>query len=78
MRTGARRGTVPGQAEGLSLFVFPEENYVGGNGETLTLRNVLVRESDGYAGTSSARQADGSWRVMWTMRFTRVGSATAG
>jgi copper(I)-binding protein len=58
-------------------FNFPEENYVGGNGETLTLRNVLVREGEGYAGTSSARQADGSWREMWTMRFTRVGPAPA-
>jgi copper(I)-binding protein len=56
---------------------FPEENYVGPGGQRLTLRNVLVRTGDGYAGTSSARQADGSWREMWTMRFTRVGPAAA-
>jgi hypothetical protein len=58
-------------------FNFPEENYVGGNGQTMTLRNTLVRQADGYSATSSARQADGSWREMWTMRFTRVGPATA-
>ncbi len=56
---------------------YPQENYVGGNGQTMTLRNVLVRQGEGYSGTSSARQADGSWREMWTMRFARVGPATA-
>ena len=56
---------------------FPQENYVGANGRTMTLRNTLVRDGEGYAGTSSARQADGSWRELWTMRFTRVGPAAA-
>ena len=56
---------------------YPQEDYVGGNGQTMTLRNSLVRQGDGYDATSSARQADGSWREMWTMRFTRVGPATA-
>ena len=56
---------------------YPEENYVGGNGQALTLRNVLLRQGEGYSATSSARQRDGSWREMWTMRFARVGPATA-
>ncbi len=56
---------------------YPEENYVGGNGQTMILRNLLVHQGEGYSATSSARQADGSWREMWTMRFTRVGPAAA-
>jgi copper(I)-binding protein len=55
---------------------FPEENYVGGDGQAMTLRNVLTRDDEGYSGTSSARQGE-TWREMWTMRFTRVGPATA-
>ncbi|HYD14453.1 MAG TPA: hypothetical protein VEC11_16525 [Allosphingosinicella sp.] len=56
---------------------FPEENYVGGNGQAMTLRTVQSGQGDAYSRTTSARQADGSWREMWTMRFTRVGPATA-
>lgn len=54
---------------------FPEENYVGGNGQAMTLRNILRRDGEGYSATSAARQSDGSWRELWTMRFTRVGPA---
>ncbi len=57
---------------------FPEETYVGGDGATMTLRTVQTGAGEGYSRTSSARQADGSWREMWTMRFTRVGPATPG
>ena len=56
---------------------FPEENYVGGNGRAMTLRTVQTGQGDAYSRTTSARQADGSWRELWTMRFTRVGPATA-
>jgi len=59
-----------------SGFNFPEENYVGADGREMTLRNVLVRDADGYSGTSSARDGE-TWREMWTMRFTRVGPAPA-
>lgn len=56
---------------------FPDDIYVGADGSTLNLRTVHVRDGDGYRSTSSARQADGSWREMWTMRFSRVGPAPA-
>lgn len=69
-------GTSGGFADPTATGInYPEENYVGGNGQVLTLRNVLVRQGEGYSGTSSARQPDGSWREMWTMRFSRVGPA---
>lgn len=57
-------------------ITFPEENYVGADGQTMTLRNVLTRAGDGYTATSSALQGE-TWREMWTMRFTRVGPAAA-
>jgi hypothetical protein len=56
---------------------FPEETYVGADGRTMTLRTVQTGSGESYARTTSARQADGSWREMWTMRFTRVGPAPA-
>jgi hypothetical protein len=55
---------------------FPEETYVSGGGQAMTLRTVQTNAADGYARTTSARQGD-SWREMWTMRFTRVGPAPA-
>ncbi len=54
---------------------FPEENYVGGDGQTMVLRTVQTGNADAYSRTTFARQPDGSWREMWTMRFTRVGPA---
>lgn len=71
---GYSGGTAEPNATGID---YPQEDYVGGDGQTLTLRNRLVRAGDGYTATSSARQPDGSWREMWTMRFTRVGPAPA-
>ena len=56
-------------------FNFPEETYVGGDGVTMVLRTVQTGSGEAYARTTSARQPDGSWREMWTMRFTRVGPA---
>ena len=70
---GYSGGTAEPNAAGLD---FPEEAYVGADGRRLTLRNRLVREGEGYTGTSSMRQGE-TWREMWTMRFTRVGPATA-
>ena len=58
-------------------FNFPEETYVGGDGQTMVLRTVQTGSGETYARTTSARRPDGSWREMWTMRFTRVGPATA-
>lgn len=58
-------------------ITFPEDVYVGPNGQTMVLRTVQTRDGEGHARTASARQPDGSWREMWTMRFTRVGPATA-
>ncbi|MEA3013594.1 MAG: hypothetical protein QOD42_2139 [Sphingomonadales bacterium] len=55
---------------------FPEETYVGPDGQPMPLRNVLTRQGEGYGMSSSARQG-GTWREMWTMRFTRVGPAPA-
>ena len=57
-----------------SGFDFPSD-YVGGDGSTLTMRTVQTASGDGYSRTTSARQPDGSWREMWTLRFTRVGAA---
>jgi hypothetical protein len=70
---GYSGGTAEPTATGLD---FPEEAYVGGDGQRLTLRNRLVREGEGYTATSSMRQGE-AWREMWTMRFTRVGPAPA-
>lgn len=58
-------------------ITFPEETYVGGDGATMTLRTVQTGAGESYTRTSSARQPDGSWREMWTMRFTRAGPASA-
>ena len=58
-------------------FNFPEETYVGGDGQTMVLRTVQTGGGETYARTTSARRPDGSWREMWTLRFTRVGPATA-
>jgi hypothetical protein len=69
---GHSSGSAEATATGLN---FPDDNYVGADGSTLALRTVHVRDGDGYRTTSSARQPDGSWREMWTMRFTRVGPA---
>jgi hypothetical protein len=55
---------------------FPEETYVGGDGQTMVLRTVQTGGGTAYARTTSARQGE-SWREMWTMRLTRVGPATA-
>lgn len=56
---------------------FPEETYVGGDGQVMVLRTVQTGSGEAYARTTSARRPDGSWREMWTMRFTRVGLAAA-
>ena len=56
---------------------FPEETYVGGDGATMVLRTVQTGSGEAYSRTTFARQADGSWREMWTMRFTRAGPAAA-
>jgi len=56
---------------------FPEEAYVGADGQTMMLRTVQTGSGEAYARTTFARQPGGSWREMWTMRFTRVGPATA-
>jgi len=69
-------GTSGGFADPTATGIdFPEETYVGGDGQAMTLRTVQTGNGAGYARTSSARQPDGSWREMWTMRFTRVGAA---
>ena len=71
---GHSGGTAEPTATGLD---FPEEAYLGADGRRLTLRNTLVRDgADAYAATSAMRQGD-TWREMWTMRFARVGPATA-
>jgi hypothetical protein len=69
---GHSSGSVEATPTGLN---FPDDLYVGANGATLNLRTVHVRDGEGYRATSSARQPDGTWREMWTMRFTRVGPA---
>ena len=53
---------------------FPEETYVGGDGQTMVLRTVQTGTGEAYSRTTSARQGE-TWREMWTMRFTRVGPA---
>lgn len=55
---------------------FPEETYVGGDGQTMVLRTVQTNIGETYSRTTSARQGE-SWRELWTLRFTRVGPATA-
>jgi hypothetical protein len=42
----------------------------------MVLRTVQTGNGEAYARTTSARRPDGSWREMWTMRFSRVGPAT--
>jgi hypothetical protein len=54
---------------------FPEETYVGGDGRTMVMRTVQTGSGETYSRTTSARQPDGSWREMFTMRFTRAGPA---
>ena len=54
---------------------FPAGDYIGGDGQTMTMRTVQTGNGEGHSRTSSARQPDGSWREMWTMRFTRAGPA---
>ena len=56
-------------------IIFPEDNYIGPNGQTMVLRTVQTGSGETHARTTSARQPDGSWRELWTMRFTRVGTA---
>lgn len=71
---GYSAGTAVPDAAGID---FPEENYVGGDGRAMVMRTVQTGGADGYSRTTSARQPDGSWREMFTMRFTRSGPATA-
>ena len=54
---------------------FPEETYVGGDGQTMAMRTVQTGSGEAYSRATSARQPDGSWREMFTMRFTRAGPA---
>jgi hypothetical protein len=54
---------------------FPEETYVGGDGQTMVLRTVQTGSGTAWSRTTSARQGE-TWREMWTMRFSRVGPAT--
>lgn len=70
---GYSGGTAEPTATGID---FPEEGYVGANGEQITLRNRLTREDGAYLGRSEM-QRDGAWREMWTMRFARIGPAPA-
>ena len=56
-------------------LTFPADTYVGGDGETMVMRTVQTGNGETYTRTTSARQPDGSWREMFTMRFTRVGRA---
>jgi hypothetical protein len=41
----------------------------------MTLRTAQTGDASGYTRVSSARQPDGSWRELFTLRFTRVGPA---
>jgi copper(I)-binding protein len=71
-------GTSSGFADPTSTGIdFPEETYVGGDGETMVLRTVQTGGGEAWTRATSARQADGSWRDMFTLRFTRSGTATA-
>ena len=54
---------------------FPDDEYVGPDGAAMTLRTVQTGDGTGYTRTSSVRQPDGSWREMFTLRFTRSGPA---
>jgi hypothetical protein len=56
---------------------FPDDQYVGPDGAAMALRTVQTGDGSGYTRVSSARQPDGSWREMFTLRFTRAGPATA-
>lgn len=69
---GYSSGSAAGTATGID---FPEEVYVGGDGQTMTMRTVQTGGPDGYSRTTSARQPDGSWREMFTLRFARSGPA---
>lgn len=56
---------------------FPDEAYVGADGQRLTLRAAMTRESPtAFSGRSEMRQGE-SWREMWQMRFERVSDAPA-
>jgi hypothetical protein len=69
-------GTSAGVAEPNATGIgFPEETYVGGDGQTMVMRTVQTGGAEGYTRTTSARQPDGSWREMFTMRFTPAGPA---
>jgi len=54
---------------------FPDDQYVGADGEAMTIRTVQAGDASGYTRTSAARQPDGSWHEMFTLRFTRSGPA---
>lgn len=54
---------------------FPDDVYVGPDGAAMTLRTVQTGDAAGYTRVSSARQPDGSWRALFTLRFTRAGPA---
>ncbi|MGQ0589428.1 MAG: copper chaperone PCu(A)C [Sphingosinicella sp.] len=68
---GYSGGTAEPTATGID---FPEEAYVGADGQRLTLRNRMTREEGAYRGRSEM-QRDGAWREIWTIRFERIGSA---
>jgi hypothetical protein len=56
---------------------FPEEIYVGADGQRMTLRNAMTREgAAAFSGLSEMRQGE-TWREMWRMRFERVSDAPA-
>jgi hypothetical protein len=55
---------------------FPDDQYVGPDGMAMTLRTVQTGDGSGYTRVSSMQQPDGSWREMFTLRFTRSGPAT--
>ena len=68
----SRGAAVPG-ADGIS---FPDEGYVGANGQRLMLRNAMTGiGAEGYDARSEMRQGE-IWQEMWRMRFTRVGPAS--
>lgn len=69
---GYSGGAAVPTAEGIS---FPDETYVGPDGQRLALRNAMTGiGADGYDARSEMREGEG-WREMWRMRFTRVGPA---
>lgn len=71
---GHSSGTAVPTAAGID---FPDDHYVGPDGAAMTLRTVQTGGADGYMRVSSARQPDGSWREMFTLRFTRSAAAPA-